>query len=169
MCQEWVVIIKNICHPVDLEAVPLVLKEIREHLWIEYSKVRQGRKLLFFNRHAAGMDFLSLKNAEEAGCCIQTLDGRGSDGHQSTAHAAGGITEYQVEETPGKRGSWGEREISKDYVCLCDWKWFIPLCVVIYQVRQSGRRLHHGKGCCVTIVVLLLVSGNHKKSILVLF
>ena len=65
--------------------------------------VGQGRKLVFFNRHAAGMDFLSLRNAEEAGCYIQTLDGRGSDGHQSTT--AGGITDYQVEETSGERGS----------------------------------------------------------------
>lgn len=49
------------------------------------------------------MDFLSLRNAEEAGCCIQTVDGRGLDGLQSTA--AGEITDYQVEETSGERGS----------------------------------------------------------------
>ena len=40
---------------------------------------------------------------------------------------------------------------------------------MIYQERWSGRALHHREQCFVTIIVELLVHGNNKKSILVLF
>lgn len=72
---------------------------------MECSKPGQIKKLLFFARHAAGVDYVSLRNAEEAGYYIQTLDGRWFDGHEIIAHAGDGITDYRVEEASGERES----------------------------------------------------------------
>lgn len=51
-------------HPMDFEDEPVVLNEIREDLWVECSKFGQIRKLLLFDRHAAGVDSVSLRNME---------------------------------------------------------------------------------------------------------
>lgn len=87
----------------DFEDDPLVPNEIREDLQVECSKFGQIRKLLLFDRHPHGVASVSYRDPEEAGYCIQTLNGMWFGGHQITAQVCDGTTDYQVEETTRER------------------------------------------------------------------